>query len=139
MVYIEPIMAGGYPTTPQALVSQGEYWNVAEGSDPTTDTPCDATPILAEAGVTKQADITYNGYTKGVQFSPMPGVVIQQISKSGSRAIGIAGSTPVMWDEKTGYSLLPPGYFGPERDHGPQRQPRAGHRRQELAMASWSR
>ena len=110
VVYIEPIVAGGYPTTPQALVSQGEYWNVAEGSDPTTDTQCDATPILAEAGVTKQADIAYNGYAKGVQFKPLPGVVIQQISKSGSSAIGIAGSTPVKWDEKTGYSLLPPGF-----------------------------
>ena len=102
VVYIEPIMAGGYPTQPQALVSQGEYWNVAEGSNPVTDAQCDATPILAEAGVTKQADITYNGYTDGVQFSPMPGVVIQQISKSGTRAVGIAGTTPVTWDETKG-------------------------------------
>ncbi len=45
VLYIEEIFAGGYPTTPTMLVSQAEYWNAAESGDPTTDLPCDVTPI----------------------------------------------------------------------------------------------
>ncbi len=35
----------------------------------------DATPILAEAGVTRQADLTFNGYMDGVQFTPIVAAV----------------------------------------------------------------
>ena len=66
LLYIEEIVAGGYPTAPQMLISQRECWNAGESSNPATDRPCDATPIRAQAGVTETADITVNGYAQGV-------------------------------------------------------------------------
>lgn len=108
VVYIERITSGGYPTTPQMMVSQGEYWNVAEGSDPVADNACDATPILAEAGVTKTADITYNGYQKGVQFTPIVSGFLTSLSSNGQRGAGFVGtSTPFTWDRTKGLGLLP--------------------------------
>ncbi len=109
VVYIEPITSGGYPTTPRALVSQGEYWNVAEGSDPATDAGCDATPILAEAGVTRSADITFNGYAKGVQFTPIVQAHLLEVAKSGKRASGVVGDVGFVWDRTKGFQLLPEG------------------------------
>lgn len=110
VVYIEQITSGGYPTQQQALVSQGEYWNVAEGSDPATDNACDATPITAQAGVTKTADITFNGYAKGVQFTPIVNAFLLSLAKNGDKAGGVAGGvTPFIWDRKKGFELLPAG------------------------------
>lgn len=106
VVYIEQIWAGGFPTTPMPLVSEAEYWNAAEGSDPAVDQACEATPILAEAGVTKTADITFNGYMKGVQYRPIVAAHLLDIAKSGRRAAGAAGDLAFMWDER-GYLLLP--------------------------------
>lgn len=110
VVYVEQITSGGYPTTPQALVSQGEYWNVAEGNDPAVDTKCDATQIVAEAGVAKQVDITFNGYLDGVQFTPIGSVGLTQLSKSGHRAAGSVDGIPFILDDKKGLELLPDGY-----------------------------
>lgn len=110
VVHIEQITSGGYPTRPQALVSQPEYWNAAESRDPAVDAKCDATPILAEAGVTRQADITFNGYLDGVQFTPVVSATLVQLSKSGRRASGIVGTVPFFWDESKGFELLPEGY-----------------------------
>ena len=108
-LYIDRIASGGYPTTPQLLLSQGEYWNAAEGSDPVADNACDATPVLAEAGVTKKADFTFNGYTTGVQFTPIVSAHLTSMSKNGNRAGGVAGGgTPFTWDKQKGLGLLPP-------------------------------
>lgn len=108
VVYIESITSGGYPTSPQMMMSQGEYWNAAEGNDPVADAACDATPILAEAGVTKKADITYNGYLEGVQFTPIVSANLLQVSKSGRRASGMAGiEVGFFWDKNKGFELLP--------------------------------
>lgn len=115
VVHIEQITAGGYPTAPQMMVSQGEYWNTTESSDPTTDASCAATPILAEAGVTKQADLTYNGYLKGVQLTPIVAAHLVQVSKSGRRASGFAGDVGFLWDQNKGFELLPEGLVV---DHG---------------------
>lgn len=109
VVYIEGITSGGYPTTPTMMVSQGEYWNEAEGNDPVADASCDATPILAEAGVTKRADFTYNGYLKGVQLTPIVSAALVQVSKSGRRASGTTGYEGFFWDETKGFELLPEG------------------------------
>lgn len=109
VVHIEEITSGGYPTTPQMMVSQGEYWNVAEGHDPAVDAACDATPILAEAGVTRQADITFNGYLDGVQFTPIVSAYLAQLSKSGRRASGVIADIGFFWDENKGFELLPEG------------------------------
>src|SRR5262249_60431595 len=85
VVYIEEIGAGGYPTTPRPLVSQAEYWNVAESSNPATDQPCDATPITATAGSAARADITFNGYAHGVQYYPVVCAHLVRLSKHGGR------------------------------------------------------
>jgi hypothetical protein len=108
ILYIDNIWAGGYPTTPQPLVAQGEYWNVAEGSDPVQDDVCDFTPITAEAGVTQSADITFNGYTKGIQYTPIVAAFLTDLSKNGRKSAGQAGQTSFVWDFKKGFSVLPP-------------------------------
>jgi len=108
LVYIEEIAAGGYPTTPQMLVSQGEYWNAAESSNPATDRPCDATPIRAQAGVTKTADITFNGYAQGVQFTPIVSAYLTDLAKNGRSAAGVFETTAFIWNQSRGFEVLPP-------------------------------
>ena len=90
VVYIEEIVAGGYPTEPTMLISQGEYWDVAESSNPATDRPCNATKIRAEAGVTKTANITFNGYAQGVQFTPVVSAYLTDLAKNGRSAAGVS-------------------------------------------------
>ena len=108
VVYIEEIAAGGYPTTPQSLVSQGEYWNAGESSDPATDRPCIATPIRAQAGVTRTADITFNGYAQGVQFTPIVSAYLTDLAKNGRSAAGVFETTAFLWNESKGFEVLPP-------------------------------
>lgn len=108
VVYIEKITDGGYPTTPMTMLSQGEYWNAAESNDPGTDQACDATPIVAEAGVTKTADFTFNGYLDGVQFTPIVTAFLTSLSKNGRAGGGFVGAaTPFLWNERLGLGLLP--------------------------------
>jgi hypothetical protein len=108
VVYIEEIVAGGYPTTPSILVSQGEYWDVAESSNPAADRPCNATKIRAEAGVTKTADITFNGYAQGVQFTPIVNAYLMDLAKNGRSAAGQSGPTVFTWNQSKGFEILPP-------------------------------
>ena len=63
----------------------------ADIRDPTSDLPCDATRIRAQAGVTKTADITFNGYLHGVQFTPIVAAYLMDLPKGGRKA---AGSSP---------------------------------------------
>lgn len=107
VVYIEQIIAGGYPTTPNRLVSEAEYWDAAESSNPATDLPCNATPIRAEAGVTKQADITFNGYKQGVDFVPIVSAFLTDLSKDGKKSAGQSGATAFIWDKVKGFTVLP--------------------------------
>jgi hypothetical protein len=107
VVYIEEIRAGGYPTTPMPLVSVAEYWNDAESSDPVLDNVCDATPILAVAGETATADITFNGYVKGIQYTPIVSAFLSDLSKNGKKSGGQAQSTAFVWDEVKGFVVLP--------------------------------
>jgi len=107
-LYIEEIADGGYPTTPTMLVSQAEYWNTAESRDPTSDLPCDATRIRAQAGVTKTADITFNGYLEGVQFTPIVAAYLMDLSKGGRKAAGLSQQTAFIWDRQDGIDVLPP-------------------------------
>ena len=108
VVYIEEIVAGGYPTAPNMLISQGEYWDVAEGSDPALDRPCNATKIRAEAGVTKTANITFNGYQQGVQFTPIVSAYLTDLAKNGRMAAGVSGPTVFTWNQSRGFEVLPP-------------------------------
>lgn len=107
VLYIEAIVAGGYPTRPQALVSVGEYWNAAESNNPSLDNNCEATPILAEAGVTKSADITFNGYLDGVQLTPIVQAFLVDMAKNGKSASGQAPGVAFSWDMNHGFKVLP--------------------------------
>lgn len=112
VVYIEEIVAGGYPTTPTQLVSQGEYWDVAEGSNPATDRPCNKSTIRAEAGVTKTANITFNGYARGVEFTPIVSAYLTDLAKNGRSAVGQAETTVFTWDKTKGFEVFPPELVG---------------------------
>ncbi len=107
-LYIEEITAGGYPTAPTMLVSQAEYWNAAESSDPAADRPCDVTTIRAQAGVTKTADITFNGYKQGVQFTPIVNAYLTDLAKHGRSAAGQSQTTAFIWHVHKGIEVLPP-------------------------------
>lgn len=111
VVYIEAILAGGYPTTPQLLFSEGEYWNASEGSNPLRDRACQPTAIPAVAGRAQAASITFNGFRNGVQFTPIVSAFLLDMSRNGNRASGLAQTTPFLWDKNTGIELLPEGLF----------------------------
>ena len=108
VLYIEEIAAGGYPTEPRRLVSEAEYWNVAESANPATDTACDATPIVAQAGASATANLVFNGYADGVQYFPVADGYLTDLSRNGNRAAGLYGPTQFIWDAKTGIEVLPP-------------------------------
>lgn len=91
-LYIEEITAGGYPTTPQMLVSEGEYWNAAESASPATDVACDAGLVTAVAGTPAVADITLNGYADGIQFTPLVNAYMTSLNTAGDRAGGSAAA-----------------------------------------------
>ncbi|MCV2368100.1 peptidase associated/transthyretin-like domain-containing protein [Roseateles oligotrophus] len=107
-IYTEEINVGGYPTQPTMLMSQPEYWNEGESNDPRVDTACLAGAIKAEAGVTKTADLIFNGHTDGVQYSFLTAGYLTSLSDDGQRAGGVIGQdTPFVWDAQTGPRLLP--------------------------------
>jgi hypothetical protein len=108
VLYMEEIVAGGYPTTPRPLVSEAEYWNIVERANPATDKPCSATPIKAQAGVTQTADLTFNGYRDGVQYFPVADAALVKLSRNGSRASGVYYATQFTWDIHKGIEVLPP-------------------------------
>jgi hypothetical protein len=107
-VYIEEILAGGYPTAPNMLVSESEYWDANESRNPGSDKPCNMTKIRAKAATAKHADITFNGYLHGVQFTPIVAAYLTDLSKDGRKAAGIFEQTAFLWDEETGFEVLPP-------------------------------
>lgn len=108
VLYTEQIVAGGFPTTPQRLISVAEYWNDAESNDPILDDPCEATPIVAEAGVTTTTDLVFNGYVKGVDFTPIAEAFLTDLAKNGKISAGFVGSTAFLWSEVQGFTVLPP-------------------------------
>ena len=111
-LYTEEIYAGGYPTTPTALVSEAEYWNVNEQANAAKDDPCLASAITAEAGVTKTANFYFNGYMDGVQYTPVTYGYLGSMSKDGERAAGTIDNIPFVWDAKNGVQLAPQGMLG---------------------------
>ena len=110
VLYIEEIVAGGYPTTPTQLVSQGEYWDAAESSNPGTDRPCNKTAIRAEAGVAKTANITLNGYARGVEFTPIVNAYLVDLAKNGRTAGGQLSTIPFTWNQSQGLTVFPSQY-----------------------------
>lgn len=108
LLYMEEISSGGYPTQPRWLVSEAEYWNVAESSNPASDAACDATPVVAQAGTPAKANLVFNGYADGVQYFPVTDGFLADLSRDGSRASGLYGPTQFIWDARTGIEVLPP-------------------------------
>ncbi len=107
VLYTEQINSGAYPTATSEILSVAEYWNDNESSDPIADDPCDVTPIVAEAGQTKKADLVFNGYQDGVDFKPIVYAHLTDLAKNGNSSMGVSGSRPFVWDEKKGFKLLP--------------------------------
>ncbi|MEJ6007665.1 hypothetical protein WG899_19115 [Paucibacter sp. AS339] len=112
VLYLEEIVAGGYPTTPTALVSEAEYWSVNEQSNAAKDKACTRSAITAEAGVTKTANFYFNGYKDGVQYTPVTYGFLGSMSKDGERAAGIIDNKPFVWDAKKGVEMAPTGVLG---------------------------
>lgn len=108
VLYMEEIVSGGYPTAPRMLVSEAEYWDVAESANPATDTACAATSIVAQAGTSAKANLVFNGYADGVQYFPVTDGFLTDLSRNGSRAAGLYGPTQFIWDARTGIEVLPP-------------------------------
>ncbi|HEY7872302.1 MAG TPA: hypothetical protein VIC31_06230 [Rudaea sp.] len=108
-VYIESITSGGYPTTQQMMLSEGEYWNIGESADPVSDAACKSTAITAVAATSAEADITFNGYSDGVQLTPLVNAYMTSLSYDGTKAGGstAGGTRTVYWDKSSGVQLLP--------------------------------
>lgn len=107
LVYVEYVDVGGYPTGRQSLPSVAEYWNANESNDPVIDDACDATPIVAEAGVTKNADIIFNGYLDGIQYTPLVSAFLTDLAKNGKSSAGMVGTTAFKWDENHEFKIFP--------------------------------
>ncbi len=112
VLYTEEIVAGGYPTSPTALVSEAEYWNINEQANAAKDDPCLSSAITAQAGVTKTANFYFNGYMDGVQYMPLTYGYLGSMSKDGNRAAGIMDNVPFVWDARTGVESAPAGLLG---------------------------
>jgi len=113
VVYIEEIVEGGYPATPQFIVSQPEYWNQGESSDPAVDQSCSITPIAAAAGQTAQADIIFNGYDRGISFRPLVDAFATSLSKNGRTVGGGLNEISFLWNASRGFTVLPAEYVAP--------------------------
>ncbi|QYJ73682.1 hypothetical protein [Shewanella sp. FJAT-52076] len=107
VLYTEEIHVGGYPTTQTPIISVAEYWNENEGSDPVTDNQCDFTPIVAQAGKTKQADLTFNGYDDGINFRPIVNAFLTDLAKNGRSSMGTIMGYGFTWNETKGFEMLP--------------------------------
>ncbi|WP_338593243.1 hypothetical protein VXM60_09795 [Shewanella khirikhana] len=111
VLYIESINAGGYPTRQTAIVSEPEYWNDGESANPATDNACAVTPIVVAGGETKEVSMYFNGYTDGIQYTPLVQAFITDLSKNGKQGMGQAGTTPFLYDstKKAVFELHPAG------------------------------
>lgn len=110
VVYTEEITSGGYPTSPRMLISIAEYWNSNESSNPATDLACDATPITVQAGETRTADLVFNGYMDGIQYTPIVDAYLTDLAKNGRSASGQVGNFAFIWDMSRGFKVLPAQY-----------------------------
>ncbi len=104
VVYVEDIIAGGFPTPPATLPAFQEYFNGAnESGDATHDDPCAWTPLLAVAGSESRADIAFNGMTKAPTFVTIPVSSATDVDNSGQIIVGTyAGSVGWRYDTRKG-------------------------------------
>jgi len=66
-VHIDQILAGGFSTTPTALVGPEEFYNGAnESTDPNIDDPSESVNLMASAGSTVSGlDVIFNSFSPG--------------------------------------------------------------------------
>ncbi|MCA0900288.1 MULTISPECIES: zinc metalloprotease [Microbulbifer] len=99
VLYTDTIKAGGYPTRQTAIVSEAEYWNEGESSNPAHDAACDVTPIVLQAGESKQVEMYFNGYEDGIQYTPLVEAFVTDMAKNGQRSLGtVGGGIPFIYD-----------------------------------------
>ncbi|WP_448569220.1 hypothetical protein [Thalassotalea ganghwensis] len=99
VLYMDTIKAGGYPTRQTAILSEPEYWNEGESSDPSLDSACAVTTISVGGGETKEVEMHFNGYTDGIQYTPLVEAFVMDHSKNGKKALGMtAGGIPFIYD-----------------------------------------
>ncbi|MFC6440826.1 hypothetical protein [Bowmanella sp. JS7-9] len=102
VLYIDTIKAGGYPTAQTQIVSEPEYWDANESANPAVDNSCNVTPIVVAGGETKQADMYFNGYTDGIQYTPLVQAFVMDHAKNGQRALGTTGGGIIFMYDSTG-------------------------------------
>ncbi|AOS96352.1 hypothetical protein AUP74_00885 [Microbulbifer aggregans] len=109
VLYTDTIKAGGYPTAPTSIVSESEYWNAGESTNPAEDRACSFTPITVQAGETKRTDMYFNGYEDGIQYTPLVQAFVTDLAKNGKKAFGTVGNgIPFIYDAvQKSYSLHP--------------------------------
>ncbi|WP_295802636.1 hypothetical protein [uncultured Microbulbifer sp.] len=109
VLYTDTIKAGGYPTSPTSIVSEAEYWNDGESTNPGEDRACNFTPITVQAGETKQTDMYFNGYHDGIQYTPLVQAFVTDLAKNGKKAFGTVGNgIPFVYDAvQKSYALHP--------------------------------
>ncbi|MEO2282061.1 hypothetical protein [Pseudoalteromonas pernae] len=113
-LYMDPIRAGGYPTTPTDIISVNEYWNEGESASPALDNVCDMTEIVVAGGETKEVEMYFNGYKNGIQYTPLVAAWVSDHSKNGKKAYGMTQSgTPFIYDstQNTFETLVTPDGF----------------------------
>jgi hypothetical protein len=97
VLYVEGIVAGGFPTPPATLPSFQEYWNgAAESADAAADDPCAWTTIAAAAGSTAEASIAFNGIARAPTFVQIPVGSATDVDNSGQIVVGTYGGQ-VAW------------------------------------------
>ncbi|WP_075593188.1 MULTISPECIES: hypothetical protein [Pseudoalteromonas] len=115
-LYMDPIRAGGYPTTPTDIISENEYWNEDEGTSPALDNACNMTEIIVAGGETKEVEMYFNGYQDGIQYTPLVAAWVSDHAKNGKKALGTTqGGTPFIYNstQNTFETLETPQGFAP--------------------------
>ncbi|MEW6981932.1 hypothetical protein AAD001_04685 [Colwelliaceae bacterium 6471] len=98
-LYTQEIHAGGYPTAQTNILSEAEYWNEGESSNPADDNACAMTEIVVQGGETKEIEMHFNGYQDGIQYTPLVAAFILDHAKNGKKALGTTGSgIPFIYD-----------------------------------------
>lgn len=104
IVYVEPILAGGFPTPPAILPSFQEYWNgTGESEHANSDDPCAWTIIPVAAGSWQRADIAFNGIDRAPRFIQIPVPAATDVDNSGQVVAGtFAGQVAWRYDIRSG-------------------------------------
>jgi hypothetical protein len=97
VLYVEGIIAGGFPTPPAVLPSFQEYWNGAgESGDANADDPCAWSTVTAQAGTPAAASIAFNGIARAPTFVQIPVAAATDVDNGGQTVVGTYGGQ-VAW------------------------------------------